>query len=233
MADHNPYLNPKLTGNYLDRYCVHSSILSALEQAIPRFTGKFLDVGCGRMPYRDLILNASEIEEYVGLDLDDNAYADHEAPDANWDGKTIPFGDEQFGSAMATEVLEHCPNPQKVIDEVYRVLTKGGVFFFTVPFLWPLHNMPYDEYRYTPFALQRIFETAGFRQIEIVPLGGWDASLAQMLGLWVNRRPLSRPQRLLLRGVVRPAIKFLLSRDQKPDPMTGPMITGLCGTLVK
>ena len=233
MATYSTHLKPRLTGNYLDRYHVHSSILRALEHAIPRFTGKFLDVGCGRMPYRELILNGPRIEEYVGLDLGNNIYADEKPPDAIWDGKTIPFGDEEFGSAMATEVLEHCPNPQEVIDEVYRILARGGVFFFTVPFLWPLHDMPHDQYRYTPFALQRMFEKSGFCRIEITPLGGWDASLAQMLGLWVNRRPLSRPKRHMLRGIVRPVIKYLLSKDQKPDPMTGPMITGLCGTVVK
>ena len=88
---------------------------------------------------------------------------------------------------MATEVLEHCPEPQVIINEVYRVLEDKAVFFMTVPFIWNLHEVPYDEYRYTPFALKRLLQNAGFRQIDIKAHGGWNASLALMLAMWCRR----------------------------------------------
>ena len=53
--------------------------------------------------------------------------------------------------------------------------------------LWPLHDVPYDECRYTPFAIKRHLRNAGFEQFRLKPLGGWDASLAQMIGLWILR----------------------------------------------
>jgi len=74
------------------------------------------------------------------------------------------------------------------MKEIWRVLKPGGILFFTVPFLWNLHEIPYDEYRYTPFALKRHLTQSGFNEIEIKAMGGWDAALAQMLGLWVRRR---------------------------------------------
>ena len=41
----------------------------------------------------------------------------------------MPFEDESYDCAFGTEVLEHCPNPEIVMKEVFRVLKPGGVFF--------------------------------------------------------------------------------------------------------
>jgi len=95
---------------------------------------------------------------------------------------------QRIEDSIATEVFEHCPDPEIVMKEIWRVLKLGGILFFTVPFLWNLHETPYDEYRYTPFALKRHLTQSGFTEIEIKAMGGWDAALAQMLGLWVRRR---------------------------------------------
>ena len=98
----------------------------------------------------------------------------------------MPFENNQFDSAFGTEVLEHCPYPKAILKEVNRVLKPGGIFFFTVPFIWPLHEVPHDEFRYTPFSLKRLLEESGFEKIELEATGGWHASLAQMLGLWIK-----------------------------------------------
>jgi SAM-dependent methyltransferase len=121
-----------------------------------------------------------------------------------------------------------------VLSEIRRVLRPGGRLFFTVPFLWPLHEVPYDYYRYTPFALQRHLENTGFSQIELHPLGGWDASLAQMIGLWVRRRPMRRWQRRMLSWLVFP-LYCLLIRSDRPENRfrESVMLTGLWGIAIK
>lgn len=96
----------------------------------------------------------------------------------------MPFEDNSFDSMMATEVLEHCPDPLLIVQEMKRVLKPGGVLFFTVPFLWNLHEVPHDHYRYTPFALERIFRNCGM-QLELHAHGGWNTSMAQMIGMWI------------------------------------------------
>ena len=147
----------------------------------------------------------------------------------------MPFENSSFDCAFGTEVLEHCPEPEIVLNEVYRVIKPKGVFFFTVPFLWNLHETPHDEYRYTPYSLERHLKNSGFKNINILATGGWHASMAQMLGLWVKRSPLGIYKRKWLSYILKPIIKYLISKDKKSsiEFKEGLMITGLYGTATK
>jgi SAM-dependent methyltransferase len=161
-------------------------------------------------------------------------YSESVKPDYIWDGKEMPFDDAIFECAFGTEVLEHCPEPEVVLKEVYRVLKPGGIFFFTVPFLWNLHEVPHDEYRYTPFSLERHLRNSGFSEIKLNATGGWHASFAQMIGLWVRRAPMSPHKRKILSRILKPIIKKLIQKDQSVNNFgDGQMITGLSGTAKK
>jgi SAM-dependent methyltransferase len=220
----------------IDLYYIRNAILKAISNVLPDFRGKLLDIGCGKMPYRDYILENSDVIGYIGMDIETaTAYDKNISPDYYWDGANMPFDDEKFDTAFATEVLEHCPDPATVLNETYRVLKPGGVFFFTVPFLWNLHEVPNDEYRYTPFALERLLSEAGFINIQIKATGGWHASLAQMLGLWVRRSPISKRKKKYFSILLKPLIRFLIKIDKRyPVKFTeAQMITGLSGTASK
>ena len=236
MATADPFLDMPLNLHTQDLYGVRTRIRRSLRANLPRFHGTFLDIGCGVQPYRPLITaEPSRVTQYLGMDLEQNAVQGYHkvTPELVWDGRTIPLPDASVDCGMATEVLEHCPDPGAVLREAHRVLRPNGVLFISVPFLWPLHDVPYDEYRYTPFALERIARTAGFAQVELRPMGGWDASLAQMLGLWVIRRPMPAWKRGLLKRLTLPVVRQLLKHDHVPDPRSGPMITGIAGIIVK
>jgi SAM-dependent methyltransferase len=184
------------------------------------------------MPYKKLFESPpSCVKRYIGLDLRNRPDG---MPDLQWDGKTIPLDTDSIDCAIATEVLEHCPYPDTVMQEICRVLKPNGVFFFSVPFLWPLHEVPRDEYRYTPWSLERLSLASGFSRVKITALGGWDASLAQMLALWVARRPMSNRKRLLVTAVARPIVRYLQQRDHPVGEfLEGQMITGLTGLAFK
>jgi SAM-dependent methyltransferase len=227
------YLTPDFSLGTIDKYYVRTSILEAIRQHRQYLTGILLDVGCGKMPYREILLRPQgHTEKYVGLDLDipvANTYS-MTKPDLLWDGSTIPLAEGCMDSVMLTEVLEHCFDPASLLKETYRVLRKGGYLFITVPFLWPLHDMPYDEYRYTPFSLEKHLLNTGFRNIQVKALGGWNASLGQMLALWLNRSGLSnKKRRFLYSSFVKKAIAWLYKHDRKPQNFINGsyMITGL------
>ena len=215
----------------LEVYVSKKYIVEALRAVLPRVRGIVLDIGCGEMAYRDLLMSPpSRAEKYIGLDLAGGSYAELYRPDLLWDGKIIPLHDASVDCTLALEVLEHCHAPEQVLSQAYRVLRPGGLLFFTVPFLWPLHDVPHDEYRYTPFALERHLRSAGFDEISIRAHGGWDASLAQMLALWVRRRPMPKRRRAVLQRLVAPLVRKLMATDRPPtDFMEAPMVNGLYG----
>lgn len=226
------FLNLTLSAETLDLFISRTAIERALRSRLHEFHGTVLDVGAGYAPYKPLLVGPpSKVERYIGLDFPSNEY---QPPDLAWDGQAIPLETGSVDCALATEVFEHCPDPELVMRETLRVLAPGGFFFFTVPFLWPLHDAPNDEYRYTPFSLRRHLTQSGFSDVQVDALGGWDASLAQMLGLWVRRRPMSPRRRRLLSGLAVPLVRSLIARDRPPTEFgTSVMITGLAGTATK
>lgn len=196
--------------------------------------GNVLDVGCGSMPYKSCLLERTSITQYIGLEILNSLPYGGARPDAYWDGISMPFEDESFDSAFSTEVLEHVPNPDPMLHEVFRVLKPGGRYFFTVPFLWPLHEVPNDAYRYTPFSIERIMITAGFELVTLKALGGWNASLGQLLALWIRRSIRNKVIKKLVSMALLPVIWLLARLDSAPEEFgEGQMITGLYGIVRK
>jgi SAM-dependent methyltransferase len=238
MEHKDAFIDVACTPALLDKYIVRNAILRALRQVLPRLRGTVLDVGSGSMPYRSFLLQEGRtITSYIGLDFKPHSrYPD--SPDIAWDGRIIPLHDRAVDCALATEVFEHLPHPESVMAEILRVLKPGGLLFFTVPFLWRLHDVPYDEYRYTPFALQRHLKNTGFSDICIEPLGGPDASLGQVLALWVKGRSRGRLYRLVIGPVLAllctPIVWLLYRIDRRPAQFhEGALVSGLSGTAVK
>lgn len=178
------FTDMQLSADNFMLYPVRSTILNAIKTNVSLFGGTLLDIGCGVMPYRDLILQNKDVTHYLGMDLKSPAYHGHVVPDLLWDGLTIPMDNQTINTVLATEFLEHYHDTSRILIEIYRVLSSGGIFFGTVPFIWNLHEVPYDEYRFTPYSLKKHLVNAGFNNVEIRPLGGPDAAMAQMMGIW-------------------------------------------------
>lgn len=133
-------------------------------------SGKVLEVGCGAQPYRHLLAKGCQ---YQGLDWEGvKDVFGYEVPDTvYYDGSVFPFPEHSFDHLYLTEVLEHIYDLVPFLTECQRVLRPGGSLFLSVPFQARYHYIPYDYWRFTPAALERLLSEVGFQDIKIKPRG--------------------------------------------------------------
>ncbi len=134
-----------------------------------------LDVGAGDAPYRELFTHCdyrtSDWENSVHeLDVDIVAPAD-----------ALPIEKDSLDAVLLTQVLEHVSDPPAVLREAARVLKAGAGVWITVPFVWELHELPFDFWRFTPASLEQLLAAAGFVDIVIEPRSDCFTTVAQLL----------------------------------------------------
>lgn len=132
-------------------------------EVLPKLKGgKVLDIGCGTRPYRELI----KYKEYKTLDSDRKL-----KPDFCSDVHEMKLPKESFDVVLATEILEHCYEPQKVVDNIWKVLKKNGECVASVPLIYPVHfGEEYkDYYRFTEDGMKHLFRKFG--EVEVHPFG--------------------------------------------------------------
>lgn len=69
----------------------------------------------------------------------------------------LPFKEGEFDVVLCMTVLEHLEDPTRAIKEMRRVLKVGGRIIVSVPFMFPMHDVPGDYWRFTKFGLQKLF----------------------------------------------------------------------------
>ncbi|MFC4250413.1 class I SAM-dependent methyltransferase [Sinimarinibacterium flocculans] len=91
------------------------------------------------------------------------------SPDAFADAAALPLRDASVDAVVILEVIEHLPSPRQALHEIARVLRPGGQLLLSVPFLYPIHDAPYDFQRFTEHGLAHEIELAGMRVCELRP----------------------------------------------------------------
>lgn len=108
---------------------------------------KILDIGSMDVngSYRDLFQNNTWI--YKGMDISEGRNVDIVvANPLNW--KEIP--NEDYDVVISGQTLEHCEFPWVTMQEMARVLRKGGLLCVIAPQEASEHRYPVDCYRYLP-----------------------------------------------------------------------------------
>lgn len=122
--------------------------------------GTVLDIGCGHRQMEHFLRSNTT---YIGLDYPTTHVKGYSGcPDIFGDGQCLPFRAESFDAVIALDVLEHLPSPERCVRESARVLRSGGQLILQTPFLYPLHDIPYDFQRWTMPGLEALVQHQGF-----------------------------------------------------------------------
>ncbi len=120
-----------------------------------RNKGLTLDIGCARAPYLEYFPNR------IGFDIKPGPRVD-----VVGDAHNLPFENEKFDNILCTEVLEHLHSPELAISEMRRVLKKGGALILSTRFIFSIHDVPNDFYRYTKYGLRYLFKDWEILELE-------------------------------------------------------------------
>ncbi len=125
-----------------------------------------LDIGGGLDPqYKPFLVSVAK--EYLNLEI-------KKGPNVDIVGSVyrIPLKESSIDVATLFMVLEHLNDPLRGLQEVHRVLKKGGFLALTTVQYWHTHNHPHDYFRYTRQGLEYLCKKTGFKIVDIGSIGG-------------------------------------------------------------
>lgn len=169
------------------------TIYRHLSAHMPNFSGKVIDIGCGNSPFKHLLQPTQT--QYIGIDVAEAINFDYHNPEIIvFDGENLPFESESISHFICTEVIEHIPNPEKLISEMHRVLPSGGTGIVTLPWSARFHFIPYDYHRYTPSMLAILF--SAFSEVKVVARGSDINALVSKLIVYFFGQVFNWPMRI-------------------------------------
>jgi SAM-dependent methyltransferase len=178
---------------------------SAFAQTIPAGS-LVLDAGAGPAPYKHLFSHARyESADFTKFDVA-GSYTTYVC-----DLRNIPVEDRRFDFIVFNQVMEHLPQPDRVLKELFRILKPGGRMIYTAPLFYEEHQQPYDFYRYTQFAVRFLFDAAGFKIERLDWMDGYYATVGYQLNTmsrYLPKAPLAIAPGAL--GVLLSPFMFLL-----------------------
>jgi SAM-dependent methyltransferase len=147
-------------------------------------------------------------------------------PDIQGDVCTYDFAEASFDAIVMSEVLEHVHSPHLAIGNIRKALKPGGKLVLTTPFMLPLHEQPYDYYRYTRYGLA--FLLREFTDVQILERN----SYFETIDVLFARLPQSKVQGprwlmylvVLMVGIRQP-ITWAMGKLLRTDAMTTGYLT--------
>jgi SAM-dependent methyltransferase len=138
QAEAHPYAdNPTWKRNY--------AALRSWAAANGLADGRVLEVGVGTGLLQDVV------PDYVGVDITATSAPFLRKPFSVGSATALPFPDSSFDGAFSFWVLEHIERPERMLDELRRVVRPGGTIFLVAAYSvapWisqGLHKRPFRE----------------------------------------------------------------------------------------
>lgn len=102
--------------------------------------------------------------------------------------QALPFRASSVDGVICECLLEHVPDPVRVVAEMERVIKPGGIAYVSIPFMDAYHSNPDDYYRWTISGLRemmRAFEPVELR-IGFGPTSSFISAFANWLGVLLS-----------------------------------------------
>jgi len=99
------------------------------------------------------------------------------------DATNLPFVENSVDFIINRALLEHVESPERVIQEMYRILKPGGSIFCFVPFIQPYHAAPFDFQRWTVSGVIVLFEQ--FQNISVGIGSGPTSGMLWVIQPWL------------------------------------------------
>ena len=127
--------------------------------------GKILDVGGDpKSKYHTLIGGEHHIT-FANI-------SEHYRPDIVFDAQEPwPVASGTYDAILMFNFLEHVFEHRAVLAEAFKALAPGGRLVGTVPFMFNVHGSPSDYFRYTEFALRKLFKLSRLEVCRLETMG--------------------------------------------------------------
>lgn len=106
-------------GNFADLGCGSGVILCDVLKHKPLWTGHGLDISTAAANYAERLSIYKQVSDRAEFRVGDLAQ--------------LPYADETLDLVIASEVIEHAPDPCRVMEEIARVLRPCGKLILTIP----------------------------------------------------------------------------------------------------
>jgi len=121
----------------------------AMEQPIYEF-------GSLRVPGQEGLADLRPLfpgKEYIGADM-------REGPgvDKVLNLHDIDLPSESVSTVLCLDTLEHVEYPHRALEEIHRILKPNGIAVISSVMFFPIHDHPYDYWRFTPEAFKSILK---------------------------------------------------------------------------
>ena len=156
---------------------IHQRLLKAYIEAIPYVNGDLLELGCGEGRGIDLIVPRSS--SFLGLDKIETVIKNLRSkyPDYQFESSVFPpvkLPDQSFDTIVSFQVIEHIKKDHLFLQEIYRLLKKGGKALISTPNrLMSLSRNPWHEREYTADELEKICNDY-FDKVSMLGIAGND-----------------------------------------------------------
>jgi len=142
------------------------------KKAIQEFPqgSRIINLGSGIKVIREDVINV-DIEEHPNVSVVADVHK-------------LPFETGSVDAVIAEMLFEHLEHPEAVIQEIERVLKRGGLLYITVPFMLGFHSSPGDYRRWTTTGLRTLLR--GFNERKLGVAMGPTNALTYAIREWLS-----------------------------------------------